>query len=64
MRTYYDRDGTSQALHTGDATRTGVQSKIKYLGLQSRHLSIHQLKVRVRRRTHKNLLTKLYAHLM
>jgi hypothetical protein len=53
MRIYYDRDGTSQVLHTGDATRTDVQSKIKNLGQQSRHIRIRQLKVRVRRKTHK-----------
>jgi len=63
MRIYYDIDVTSQALHTGDATRKDVQNKIKYLGLQSRHISIHKLKVRVRRKTHKNRLTKFYANI-
>jgi len=64
MRIYYDRDGISQAFYTGDATRKDVQSKINYLGLQSRHISIHQLKVRVRRKTHKTQLIKLYAYIM
>jgi hypothetical protein len=64
MRIYYDRKGTSQALHTGDATRTDVQSN-KKISVNNLDIFAYVNSKFVYVGKHiKNQLNKLYMNIM